>query len=344
MAARGHRQSRRGRGIGVDLGTANTLIHAAGRGIVLREPSVVAVDSARGVVLAVGTEAKRMVGRTPDGVVAIRPLKDGVIADLEVAEAMLRVFLKRVRQRPSLFRPTVVITIPSDLTEVERRAVRDATMHAGARRVLLIEEPLAAAIGAGLPVTEPRGSMVLNIGGGTSEVAVIAMNGIVAGRSIRVGGDEVDEAIVAHVRREFNLEIGVSTAEQIKHEIGSAYPLNGDECATIVRGRDLLTGLPHEVEVSSAQIREAILEAIGDILEAARQTLENTPPELSADIIQRGIALTGGGALLRGMDRLMARETRMPVRLVEQPLDCVVLGAGRALEDGRRFAEAFVKC
>jgi rod shape-determining protein MreB len=329
--------------IAIDLGTANTLIHVRGKGVVLREPSVVAVDQARGTVLAVGLEAKRMLGRTPPNIVAIRPLKDGVIADFDVAETMLRHFVHRVHRRRAFAHPTVVIGIPSGVTEVERRAVKDATMRAGAREVLLIEEPMAAAIGAGLPVWEPTASMVVDIGGGTSEVAVIALNGVVTGRSTRVAGDEIDEAIIAYMHHEFSLAIGTATAEAIKIEIGSAYPMDGNTRSAIARGRDLLSGLPKAVEVGAAQVREAISEPVSGIVEAIRLTLEDTPPELSGDIMERGIVLTGGGALLRGIDRLLEKDTKMPVRLVEDPLTCVVLGAGRALEEADQFAEAFAR-
>jgi rod shape-determining protein MreB len=332
------------RGIGVDLGTANTLIHRRGRGILLREPSVVAVDRTTGAVLAAGTAAKRMVGRTPQTITAIHPLRDGVIADPEVAEVMLRLFLRSVKCRPRLFWPTLSVAIPSGLTEVERRAVRDAALRTGARRVLLIEEPLAAAIGAGLQIAEPRGSMLVDIGGGTTEVAVIAMNGIVAGRSLRLAGDVLNQAIVSYLRREMSIEIGISTAERVKFEVGSAYPLNGEDLTTVARGRDLLSGLPREVRVTSQQIREALMEPILGIVEAIKQTLEETPPELSGDIIERGITLTGGGALLRGLDRLLADETGMLITLVDEPLDCVVLGASRALEHASHFADAFVTC
>jgi rod shape-determining protein MreB len=332
------------RDIAIDLGTANTLVHVRGKGVVLREPSVVAVDRSTNSVLAVGTEAKRMLGRTPPNITAVRPLKDGVIADFDVAEVMLKHFLHRVHRRRTLLHPTVVIGVPSGVTEVERRAVRDATVRAGARQVLLIEEPMAAAIGAGLPIWEPSGCMVVDIGGGTSEVAVIALNGVVAGRSIRVAGDELDDAIVAFMYHEYNLAIGPATAEAVKIGIGSAVSLNGeDRQLSLARGRDLLTGLPKAVEVNAAHVREAILPAVAGIVEAIRATLEETPPEISGDVMQQGIVLTGGGALLRGIDQYIARETHMPVRSAEDPLTCVVLGAGRALEESDQFADAFVK-
>ena len=343
MAARADRSGKRTNAIGIDLGTTNTLIHLSGRGVVVREPTVVAVDRRRGAVVAMGGEAKRMVGRTPDGIEALRPVKDGVIAELEIVEVMLQQLVRRTQPRLRLLRPIGVITIPSGLTEVERRAVRGATQRIGARKVLLIAEPLAAAIGAGLSVWEAKGSMVMNVGGGTCEVAVIAMNGIVAGRSIRTGGDELDEAIVGYVHREMNLQIGVSTAQQIKEQIGSAYPLNGEEAGAVARGRDVLTGLPMAVEVDSAQVREAIRGPVSEMVAAVRQTLESTPPELSADVMERGLVMTGGGCLLRGLDRLIERETRMRVRLAEHPLECAVVGAGKALQESARFAEALVE-
>ena len=324
--------SRFSRDMGVDLGTANTLVHVRGKGILLREPSVVAVENESRRVLAVGEEAKRMLGRTPENIVAIRPLKDGVIADFEITEHMLKHFIQKVHRRSTLVHPTVLIGIPSGVTEVERRAVRDATLRAGAREALLIQEPMAAAIGAGLAVAEPVGSMIVDIGGGTTEVAVISMGGVVASNSIRVAGDEIDEAIVEHVRYEYNLLIGDRTAEQIKIEIGSACPVGKEELMT-VRGRDLMTGLPKSVKVTSSEIRRAIEKPVSVIADAVRITLEKTPPELAADIMERGIALAGGGALLRGIERRIERETGIPVHLVEDPLSCVVLGTGKALED-----------
>jgi len=324
--------SRFSRDMGIDLGTANTLVHVRGRGILLREPSVVAVERESRRVLAVGEEAKRMLGRTPENIVAIRPLKDGVIADFEITEHMLKHFIQRVHRRSALVHPTVLIGIPSGVTEVERRAVRDATLRAGAREALLIQEPMAAAIGAGLPVAEPVGSMIVDIGGGTTEVAVISMGGVVVSRSIRVAGDEIDEAIVEHVRREYNLLIGTRTAEETKIAIGSACPVGKEEMFT-ARGRDLITGLPKSVKVTSSEIRRAIEKPVAAIAEAVRTTLEKTPPELAADIMERGIALAGGGALLRGIDHRIERETGIPVRVVDDPLSCVVLGTGRALEE-----------
>jgi len=320
------------RDIGIDLGTANTLVYVRGEGIVLREPSVIARRVDDGLVLAVGEEAKRMIGRTPADVQAIRPLRDGVIADFDTTAAMLAYFIRRGLRGRSFFKPRVVVGIPSGVTEVEKRAVIDATLQAGAREAYLIEEPMAAAIGAGLPVSEPVGSMIVDVGGGTTEVAVIALGGIVSSRSIRVGGDEMDEAIIQYARRAYNLLIGERTAEEIKIAIGSAYPL-WEEQTVEVRGRDLLTGLPRTVRMTGAEIREALNEPVTAIVEAVRQTLERTPPELAADVAERGIVMVGGGALLRGLDRRLAQETGMPVTLPDDPLSAVVLGAGRILEE-----------
>lgn len=320
------------RDMGIDLGTANTLVYVRGEGIVLREPSVVAKRS-DGQILAVGDEAKRMIGRTPADIHAMRPLRDGVIADFDTTSTMLGYFIRRgLRGRRSLFKPRVIVGIPSGVTEVEKRAVIDATLQAGAREAYLIEEPMAAAIGAGLPVSEPVGSMVVDIGGGTTEVAVIALGGIVTSRSIRIGGDEMDEAIIHHSRKVYNLLIGERTAEEIKIAIGSAYPLR-EEPSVDVRGRDLVSGLPRTVRMTGAEIREAMAEPIAAIVDAVKHTLERTPPELAADIVDRGIVLAGGGALLRGIDRLLAEETGMPVTLTDDPLSAVVLGTGRALEE-----------
>jgi rod shape-determining protein MreB len=321
-----------GRDMGVDLGTANTLIYARGVGIVLREPSVVAKRLDDGQILAVGEEAKRMIGRTPGDIVATRPLRDGVIADFDTTAAMLSYFLRRASNGRMWIRPRVVVGIPSGCTEVEKRAVVDATLQAGARNAYLIEEPMAAAIGAGLPVSDPIGSMVVDIGGGTTEVAVIALGGIVASRSIRIAGDEQDEAIIQYARRSYNLLIGERSAEGIKIAVGSAFPVR-EENAVDVRGRDLVSGLPRTVRMTSGEIREAIAEPVQAIVDAVKQTLERTPPELAADIVDRGIILVGGGALLRGMDRLLAEETGMPVSLTEDPLAAVVMGAGRVLEE-----------
>jgi len=318
------------RDIGIDLGTANTLVHVAGRGVLLREPSVVAINKDTGEVVAVGEEAKRMIGRTPANIVAIRPLKDGVIADYDQTEKMLRHFIGKVSRR-SLIRQNVVVGIPSGVTEVERRAVIEAALRAGATRAYVIEEPMAAAFGAGLPVDEPSGSMIVDIGGGTTEVAVISLGGIVHSRSIRVAGDELDEAIAAYVRRAYNLFIGDRTAEQAKIEIGSAFPLE-QELEMVVKGRDLVSGLPRSSVISSEEVRMAITEPLNAIVEAVKLTLEATPPELAADAMDYGIVLAGGGALLRGLDKLISRETGMPVIIAKDPLSCVVIGTGMVVE------------
>jgi rod shape-determining protein MreB and related proteins len=319
------------RDIGIDLGTANTLVYVKGRGIVLVEPSVVAIEKDSGKLLAVGTEAKRMIGRTPGNIVAIRPLKDGVIADFHVTEMMIRKLIERVHKRRGV-RPRVVVCVPSGVTAVEKRAVYEATLSAGARQAHLIEEPMAAAIGAGLPIQEPTGNMVVDIGGGTTEVAVISLGGIVASISVRVGGDEFDEAIIAHVKKEYNVMIGERTAEEIKMEIGSAYPLPEEEDVE-VRGRDLLSGLPKNIVLSSEEIRVAIEEPLTQIIAAIKGTLEKTPPELSSDIMDRGIVLTGGGSLMKGLDERLRQETGIPVHVTEDPLSCVVIGSGKSLEE-----------
>lgn len=324
--------SRFSRDMGVDLGTANTLVYIRHEGIVLREPSVVAKRVDGGEILAVGDEAKKMIGRTPGDIVATRPMRDGVIADFDTTAAMLSYFMKRSLKGRSLLRPRVVVGIPSGVTEVEKRAVIDATLQAGAREAYLIEEPMAAAIGAGLPVSEPVGSMVVDIGGGTTEVAVIALGGIVTARSIRVAGDEMDEAIIQYSRKAYNLLIGERTAEDIKIKIGSAYPQK-DEQTIEVRGRDLVSGLPRTVRMTSTQVREAMAEPIATVVEAVKMTLERTPPELAADIVDRGIVMAGGGSLLRGLDKLLSEETGMPVTLTDDPLSAVVLGTGKALEE-----------
>jgi len=318
----------------VDLGTANTLVSVRGRGIVLIEPSVVAVEKDSKRVLAVGIEAKRMLGRTPGSIVAIRPLKDGVIADFEVTESMLRYFINktRVKRFPWQPKPRVVVCVPSGVTEVEKRAVFEATMQAGARQAYLIEEPMAAAIGAGLPIQEPTGNMVVDIGGGTTEVAVISLGGIVVAQSIRIAGDEFDDAIIGHVKRAYNVLIGERTAEEIKFEIGSAWPLL-EEVDVEVRGRDLLTGLPRTVSMESEEIREAIEEPLAAIIAAVKSTLEQTPPELASDLMEYGIVLTGGGALLRGLDDRLKHETGMPVHVSENALTNVVDGSAMALEE-----------
>jgi rod shape-determining protein MreB len=319
-----------GRDMAVDLGTANTLVYVRGRGIVLSEPSVVAIDERTGDVHAVGVEAKRMLGRTPGTISAIRPLKDGVIADFDVTEQMLRHFIQKVHQH-RFAHPRVVVCVPSGVTGVEKRAVEEATLSAGAREAHLIEEPMAAAIGAGLPVSEPTGNMIVDVGGGTSEVAVISLGGIVVSQSLRVGGDEMDEAIVSHIKKEYKLLIGQQTAEEIKLEIGSAFQLK-DEVQAEVRGRDMLTGLPKTVVLSSDEVRHALEEPVSQIIDAIRTTLDKTPPELAADIMDRGIVLAGGGALLSGLDERLRHETQMPTQLAESPLTCVAVGSGRSLE------------
>jgi rod shape-determining protein MreB len=318
--------------MGIDLGTANTLVTVRGKGIVLREPSVVAMDTETNTVKAVGLEAKRMIGRTPAHIVAVRPLKDGVIADFDMTREMLMYFIRKVHRRRMLLAPRVIIGIPSGVTEVEERAVREGATMAGARQSWVIEEPMAAAIGAGLPVSEPVGCMVVDIGGGTTEVAVISLGGIVTSRSIRIAGDELDESIISYLRRTYNLLIGERTAEEIKISIGSAYALEKED-ARQVRGRDLVTGLPGSVMVTSTEIREAISEDVSAIVDAVKSTFETTPPELAADIMERGIYLAGGGAQLRGLDRLLSVETGMPVHIADDPLTCVVVGTGRVLEE-----------
>ena len=317
--------------IGIDLGTANTLVYLRGKGIIMREPSVVAVDTKTDEVRSVGHEAKAVIGRTPGSIMAVRPLKDGVIADFDITANMLARFIKKVCGNSMFFRPRVVICIPSGVTEVERRAVKEASLKAGARQVRVIEEPMAAAIGAGLPISEPSGSMVVDIGGGTSEVAVISLGGIVAARSVRVGGDEFDQAIIAYIKRKYNLLIGERTAEQIKIEIGSAYELE-EEKEMEIKGRNLVDGLPKNITVHSEEIRDALAESLQKVVDAIKETLERTPPELSADIIDHGIMLTGGGALLRGLDELVHRETGIDVHVAETPLDCVAAGTGAVLD------------
>jgi rod shape-determining protein MreB and related proteins len=319
-----------GRDMAVDLGTANTLVYVRGRGIVLSEPSVVAIDQRSGEVHAVGVEAKRMLGRTPGTISAIRPLKDGVIADFDVTEQMLRHFITKVHQH-RFAHPRVVVCVPSGVTGVEKRAVEEATLSAGAREAHLIEEPMAAAIGAGLPVSEPTGNMIVDVGGGTTEVAVISLGGIVVSQSLRVGGDEMDEAIISHIKKEYKLLIGQQTAEEIKLEVGSAFQLK-EEVQAEVRGRDMLTGLPKTVVLSSDEVRHALEEPVSQIIDAIRSTLDKTPPELAADIMDRGIVLAGGGALLTGLDERLRHETQMPTQLAESPLTCVAVGSGRSLE------------
>ena len=320
-----------GRDMAVDLGTANTLVYVRGRGIVLSEPSVVAIDSRTGQVHAVGVEAKRMLGRTPGTITAIRPLKDGVIADFDVTEQMLRHFIKQVHSN-RFAHPRVVVCVPSGVTGVEKRAVEEACLSAGARQAYLIEEPMAAAIGAGLPVAEPTGSMIVDIGGGTTEVAVISLGGIVVSQSIRVGGDELDDAIVAHCKHDYKLAIGTQTAEEVKLEAGSASPLP-EEVRIEIRGRDLVSGLPKTVTLGSEEIREALDETVGHIVDAVKDTLDRTPPELAGDIMDRGITLAGGGALLQGLEQRLRDECQMPCQLAESPLTCVAVGSGISLEE-----------
>jgi rod shape-determining protein MreB len=321
-----------GRDMAVDLGTANTLVYVRGRGIVLNEPSVVAVNQDTGGILAVGIEAKKMIGRTPGNIVAIRPLKDGVIADFDTTERMLRYFIQKVHKRSYLAKPRIVVCVPSGITGVEQRAVKDAGYAAGARKVYIIEEPMAAAIGAGLPIHEPTGNMVVDIGGGTTEVAVISLGGIVTALSIRVGGDELDQSIINWVKAEYSLLLGERTAEEIKMAIGSAYQLQGENDAEI-RGRDLATGLPKTIVVTAAEIRKALEEPVKQIVNAVKGTLDKCPPELSSDLMDRGIVLTGGGALLKGLDERLRRETGMPIHIADRPLDAVVAGSGKCIEE-----------
>ncbi len=318
--------------LAIDLGTANTLVYAKGRGIISSEPSVVAVDTVKHRVRAIGKEAKSMLGRTPGSITAVRPLRDGVIADFEIAEAMLRYFIQKAHNRSTLLRPRIVISVPSGITEVEKRAVRESALSASAREVYLIEEPMAAAIGAGLPITEPSGNMIIDIGGGTTEVAIISLSGIVYANSVRVGGDKMDEAILNYVKRKYNLLIGERTAERIKIEIGSAYP-SDEQRSMIVKGRDLVAGVPKTLELHSEDIREAIQEPVNAIVEATKIALERTPPELAADIADKGIVLSGGGALLQNLDILLREETGLPIMLAEDPFTAVVMGCGRCLDD-----------
>lgn len=318
--------------IGIDLGTASTLVYVKGEGIVITEPSVVAINRDTNRVLAVGEEAKRMVGRTPANIVAIRPLKDGVISDFAVTEEMLRYFIGRAHRRRKLVRPRVVIGVPSGITEVERRAVRESAERAGAREIYLIEEPMAAAIGAGLPVQDAGGNLIIDIGGGTTEVAVISLGGIVVSKSVRVAGNEMDEAIITYIKNEYNLMIGERTAEEAKIQIGSAFPMEQEE-EMEVRGRDLITGLPRTLRMTSQEVREALSEPVKIIVDTIKMNLEQTPPELSADIVEKGLVLCGGGSLLRGLDKLLLQETGLPIHLVEDPLTCVVLGTGKVLEE-----------
>jgi len=328
--------------IGIDLGTANTLVCVRGTGIVLNEPSVVAVERASRKVLAIGAAAKEMLGRTPGEIEAIRPLKDGVIADFEITEKLLSDFIKRVVRHKYLMKPKIVISVPSGITEVEKRAVRDSAENAGAREVFLLPEPMAAAIGIGLPVESPTGIMIVDIGGGTSEIAVIALNGIVNNTSVRIAGDELNESIVLYLKKNYNLLIGELTAEEVKIKAGSAFPLDKEESIEI-KGRDLVAGVPKTMKLSSAQVREAMAEPVDAIVEAIRQSLERTPPELASDILDRGIILTGGGALLRGLDKRIRQETNLPVIVADDPLTCVVRGCGAVLDNMLKFEKVVIR-
>jgi len=321
-----------GRDMAVDLGTANTLVYVRGRGVVLDEPSVVAKNTQTRAVLAVGSEAKEMIGRTPNHIQAVRPLRDGVIADFDDTREMIRYFIKQVHRRWFIAKPRVVVCVPSGITGVEQRAVEEATISAGARSVFIIEEPMAAAIGAGLPIHEPTGNMIVDIGGGTTEVAVISMGGMVTSQSIRVGGDELDEAIVSYIRKEYSLVLGDRTSEQVKMTIGNAFPQNDEQSAEI-RGRDQVSGLPKTIVISAEEIRRALEEPVNQIIDAVKDTLDRTPPELAADVMDRGIVLTGGGGLLRGLDERLKHETGIPIHLAEHPLESVVLGSGKCLEE-----------
>jgi len=328
--------------IGIDLGTANTLVCVRGTGIVLKEPSVVAVEKASRKVLAIGAAAKEMLGRTPGEIEAIRPLKDGVIADFEITEKLLSDFIKRVVRHKYLMKPKIVISVPSGITEVEKRAVRDSAENAGAREVFLLPEPMAAAIGIGLPVESPTGIMIVDIGGGTSEIAVIALNGIVNNTSVRIAGDELNESIVLYLKKNYNLLIGELTAEEVKIKAGSAFPLDKEESIEI-KGRDLVAGVPKTMKLSSAQVREAMSEPVDAIVEPIRQSLELTPPELASDILDRGIILTGGGALLRGLDRRIRQETNLPVIVADDPLTCVVRGCGAVLDNMLKYEKVVIR-
>jgi rod shape-determining protein MreB len=318
--------------IGIDLGTANTLVHVKGKGIIVREPSVVAVNVKNNEVLAVGEAAKEMIGRTPGNIVAIRPMRDGVIADFDITQSMIKYFIKKAMSSGVVSKPRVVICVPSGVTEVEKRAVEDATLQAGAKEAYLIEEPMAAAIGANIRVEEPSGSMVVDIGGGTSEVAVISLGGIVTSKSLRIAGDELDDAVTHYIKKEYSLMIGERSAEQIKITIGGAFPRTKEEKMEI-RGRDLITGLPKNIEITSSEINEALKEPVNAIIDSIKYTLEKTPPELASDIMDKGIMLTGGGALLDGLDKLIMQETGMPVSIADNPLDCVALGTGKVLDE-----------
>jgi rod shape-determining protein MreB len=337
----GNNMSFIGRDMAVDLGTANTLVYVRGKGIVLNEPSVVAINTNTGGILAVGAEAKKMIGRTPGNIVAIRPLKDGVIADFDTTERMLRYFIQKVHRRRHLAKPRIVVCVPSGITGVEQRAVKDAGYAAGARKVYIIEEPMAAAIGAGLPVHEPTGNMVVDIGGGTTEVAVISLGGIVTSQSIRTGGDELDSSIITYVKKEYSLMLGERTAEEIKMAIGSAFP-TPDEPHAEIRGRDLVSGLPKTIVVSAEEIRKAIEEPVNAIIDAVKTTLDKCPPELSGDIMDRGIVITGGGALLKGLDERLRHETGMPIHLTDRPLDSVALGSGKCVEEFEALQQVLI--
>jgi rod shape-determining protein MreB len=337
----GNKLSFLGRDMAVDLGTANTLVYVRGRGIVLNEPSVVAINTNTGKIVAVGIEAKRMIGRTPGNIVAVRPLKDGVIADFDVTERMLRYFIQKVHKRRHFAKPRIVVAVPSGITGVEQRAVKEAGYQAGARRVYIIEEPMAAAIGAGLPVHEPTGNMVVDIGGGTTEVAIISLGGIVTSQSVRVGGDELDQSIISYSKKEYSLMLGERTSEEIKMAIGSAYPFT-DEPHAEIRGRDLVSGLPKTIIISAEEVRRAIEEPVNAIVDAVKTTLDKCPPELSGDVMDRGVALTGGGALLKNLDERLREETGMPIHLVDNPLDSVVLGTGKCVEDFESLRQVLV--
>ena len=327
--------------MGIDLGTANTLVYIKGQGIVLREPSVVAIRDDSKDVLAVGEEAKRMIGRTPGNIVAIRPMKDGVIADFDVTQSMLSYFIQKAAAKKGVVSPRIAICVPFGVTEVEKRAIEEAARQAGAKDAFLIEEPMAAAIGAGLRIEEPEGNMVVDIGGGTSEIAIISLGGIVTAKSIRLGGDELDEAIVSYVKKEYSLMIGERTAEEVKIRIGSAYK-EGEEVEMEIRGRDLISGLPKTMQISSSEVRDALREPVNSIVDGIKSTLEKTPPELASDIMENGIMLTGGGALLKGLDKLVKEETGMPVKIAENPLDCVAIGTGKSVEDAEIFEKVLM--
>ena len=327
--------------MGIDLGTANTLVYIKGQGIVVREPSVVAIRDDSKDVLAVGEEAKRMIGRTPGNIVAIRPMKDGVIADFDITQSMLSYFIQKAAAKKGVVSPRIAICVPFGVTEVEKRAIEEAARNAGAKDAFLIEEPMAAAIGAGLRIEEPEGNMVVDIGGGTSEIAIISLGGIVTAKSIRLGGDELDEAIVNYVKKEYSLMIGERTAEDVKIKIGSAYK-EGDEIEMEIRGRDLISGLPKTMQISSSEVRDALRDPVNSIVDGIKSTLEKTPPELASDIMENGIMLTGGGALLKGLDKLVKEETGMPVKIAENPLHCVAIGTGKSVEDQEIFEKVLM--